>query len=352
MKLLKSFISLINSKMDQKGLWIFWFILLSIGNSSSQEVESITDSKEEESTQNDYEESTQSNSKRSFYQSEILQPTSSQARSYYSNPFQPNYPLLAEVSPINEKYEQIGNSFISYIYPTSGINSMFYPYYNVLCRKDKENQKYAESLVNNHLSPLTDKMKDLSAKMKELSNLLSETNKKQPIVPESSFPFKPEENPGDWNELMPFTHNTPDKNVFAEEAHATPEERLPPVSIPNRDDAPNNVNTQSNIFQCDGLLCPPNTIECKITEHAMEPLYEEVLKTIFCLSSDKTVLLKDDKITEHKNKGSSLNTSKTFSKNSGKPIQQDIQNGFTNQFKGFDEKFFNKFKNMKMKNYL
>lgn len=90
--------------------------------------------------------------------------------------FRPNYPLLAQVTPINENSEQISDSFTAYIYPSS-ISLFHYPYYSVLCLKNKTSDwkpvDEINSLKKTHLNPLHEKMNELSEKMKNLSNFFN-----------------------------------------------------------------------------------------------------------------------------------------------------------------------------------
>lgn len=87
----------------------------------------------------------------------------------YYIPFRPSYPILAQISPINENNEKISESFTGYIYP-SAVSPLYYPYYSVLCRKSSEGGvstgNEIERLKEFHLNPLNEKMKEISAKIK------------------------------------------------------------------------------------------------------------------------------------------------------------------------------------------
>lgn len=95
--------------------------------------------------------------------------------------FRPNYPLLAQVTPINENSEQISDNFTAYIYPSS-ISPFHYPYYSVLCHKEKTvDLKPVEEinlLKETHLNPLHEKMNKLSEKIKNLSDFFDRENLK------------------------------------------------------------------------------------------------------------------------------------------------------------------------------
>jgi hypothetical protein len=58
-----------------------------------------------------------------------------------------NFPILAEIIPINENGRQTGKKITGFIFPTSMAPS-YYPYYSMLCMKEvKSGEKSFEDIV-------------------------------------------------------------------------------------------------------------------------------------------------------------------------------------------------------------
>lgn len=233
---------------------------------------------------------------------------SKEKNSYYTHPPN-NFPMLAQITPLNEQNEPVGKSFSGYIYPTS-ISPFYYPYYSVLCRKEinskAEDLAGLQSIEQTHLKPLSDNMKELSTMIKHLSSLIiKDTDVDSPSRDMSQLI---DENPVEKPKIeepapKPFT--TPLK----ENEKAKKKEQLGL----NKDWT--SGNAQSGVFQCEGVTCPQDAVSCRITEIAIEPTYDEILKTVYCLSGENETLLKIDDKSPNPNKGSSLNSSRTQQRN-------------------------------------
>lgn len=220
--------------------------------------------------------------------------------SYYTPPLN-NFPMLAQITPLNEQQEQVGKSFSGYIYPTS-IAPFYYPYYSVLCRKEisskPEDLAGLQSIEQTHLKPLNDNMKELSDMIKHLSSLIMKD-----IGRDTSQSIE----------------ETPDEKPKTKEPTPEPLSPKPLKEIEKTkiEETQGHIqdftseNVQSGVLQCEGVTCPENSASCKITEAAIEPTYEEILKTVYCLSGENETLLKIDNKIPNPNKGSSLNSSRT-----------------------------------------
>lgn len=258
------------------------------------------------------------------------------------NTFSPNYPILAEITPINERGQQISNTFKGYIYPTS-ISQVYYPYYSVMCeyqpkRIDNNNDvdKDIKMLTQNHLQPMHEQLNDLAIKLKNLTDLFVEQLTTKEEVTTTPTPTKEqkskkekktkkEEKPSiilspkltTSKEAIPQTSNysTTSGVVTAQTNDKISKDKKKKIKSPTVKTGKNTVNVQSNVFQCEGLTCPDEAQSCKITEHATEPDYVDIVKTVFCLSGDGQVLLKKESTTQNPTKGSSLNNSRMLSKN-------------------------------------
>lgn len=102
-------------------------------------------------------------------------------------------------------------------------------------------------------------------------------------------------------------------------------------------------NEQSKIFQCEGFTCPEQAESCKITDDALEPSYNEVIRTVLCLSKSQIVVSKSEKIMQNPKPGSSLHSSKTYSRDGGKEMMKNMQNTFDKAFAKFKPGVFKNF---------
>lgn len=253
------------------------------------------------------------------------------------NPFMANYPILAEITPINERFQQISDSFRGYISPTL-ISQVYYPYYSVMCEyppkgsdiNDPDND--IEIFRQNQLQPVQQKLNDLAEKMKVLTDLFVEqfSTKESKAQNESKSNSNKSPKPKTTTELP--KSGTKTEEVPLRDYKVTINEENRPKTTKEKKEPSSNIsnnNVQSNVFQCEGLTCPDETQTCKITEQAIEPSYVDIQKTILCLSNNNKVLLKKESKTRNPNPGSSLNSSRTFNKNEGGKMK-DIDMDFSN----------------------
>lgn len=89
------------------------------------------------------------------------------------------------------------------------------------------------------------------------------------------------------------------------------------------------------------MTCPHQTESCKITEHAKEPDYEEILVKVFCFSKNEKVLLEVENVIGNPNKGQSLDSTRTFDKHD--EVYDNIEDEFDTALKNFDFKLFDNF---------
>lgn len=234
------------------------------------------------------------------------------------NSFSPNYPFLAEITPINEHFQRIGDTFRGYVY-TISISQSYYPVYSVMCSyplddsaKKVDPDLDFDTLRQYYLDPLKEKLNDLAIKMKALTNLFKTQfpeskdaqAPKKIIKPTKEFkiaePLSPKANSAFGSKPITITRRP---------------KKVKPSKPPPTTNSNNNV--QSNVFQCGGVTCPDESLTCKITEQAIEPSYAEIQETSFCMSSDNNVLLKGESKYPNPNVGSSMSNSKTFTRNEG-----------------------------------
>lgn len=263
----------------------------------------------------------------------------SQKQAYYTPP--KNYPILAEITPLDENGNQIATTYLGYIYPTAA-PLVFYSFYSVLCRQEVKPVGAVNGLGQGQLNPWNGKTTSLSNKFKELSNVFKNG-----------------------------AAESQDKDILKEEVLTTPAEGLTEaateyateeisyeiatenvseeVALQNIEDETNR-NVQSNVFQCEGVTCPQETQSCKIVESAIAPSYEEITKTVFCLSSNEQTLLKDEKTRKNPNKGSSLNSSRSISRQINSAMQQKMKkikkkarDDYKNSWKDFNDAMSNAF---------
>lgn len=280
----------------------------------------------------------------------------------YKPPTQLNYPILARITPINGANLQISQSFRAYIYPKL-VSPLHYPYYVALCKpntdtfssdfddfgkanakgtqdpnqkvyvenfheieKDFQNQLNTkkEGWKNHHVNsfedinrfnqtqivPMNVKMKELTEKMKDLSTI--------------------------------FTDNAVQSVHIKLTNPAVTTENYKPKGNKDKERSPN-VNNQSNIFQCEGVTCPTDADSCKVTEHAIEPDYEDIRKTVFCLSKNGQTLLKREETLPNPNMGSSLSSSRTHSKDDELEMAAQMKDEFDEAIKDFKTKINHKF---------
>lgn len=249
---------------------------------------------------------------------------------------------MAKITPVDESGKEISETYFGYIYPTL-IAPNYYPFYSVLCKKQvkpfTDSAQQIDEIKEELLTPMNEKMSELSSSLKDLSEVFVEKTTEAPEIESESSGEGSREDLGD-------SSDTP---VISVEGHVDKDDKKPLKEKPLDE---KQSNAQSGVFQCEGVTCPTETQTCKISESAIEPSYEEILKTVFCLSSTKEVLLKSEVKTTNPNKGSSLNSSRSLSRHPAFPdmklkmkaIESDFKNQYKNVWKDFDKKMSSTFK--------
>lgn len=239
--------------------------------------------------------------------------------------YQNSIPILARVIPIDVNNIQLGNEFTAYIYSTSSV-SLAHPSYSTLCTRDtimtqnflpgSSSNGDIETFKQTQLKPLLDKMNALSAFMAKLWN-------KEDIQIASI----PEVNPEEYESPTDVAINKETPNLGTTELGSNHQ-----IQIVNNNVGAANVNfNKGDIFQCEGVTCPDDSVTCRITINAIEPEYDELLTTVACLSSDNKILQQAQTKSENPNKGIDHHVLQTHSRN-GSEISQNIATFLKNNF--------------------
>lgn len=164
---------------------------------------------------------------------------------------------------------------------------------------------------------------------------------------------KPADLPGVWKQ--PVVFNLPGNHVKPNLANLPGQHKKPNLgNLPhkglnqNKEPQPShqftsNGNVQMHVFQCEGTTCPEEADSCKITEHAVEPRYEEILLTVFCMKGEQ-ILLKNQNKFDNPSR-SSKDSTRTQNKMNGEEIQEGIKNQFESAMKNFNTDVFKNFGN-------
>lgn len=296
----------------------------------------------------------------------------------YGPPTQLNYPILARITPINEANLQISDSFQAYIYPIL-VSPLYFPYYETLCGRPTVNSVDRNLLEDSHrntkqqtksfenLEPVqkvffenfNEAEKDFEGHMQEKkegthdfnANLMEDLirlDSKQ-IFPMNGKMKELNNKMKDFSTL--FANNELDSSSGAENfqddsenLQSVPMNGQAGKSKESKVNKPSpNVNYQTNIFQCEGLTCPAETESCKVSERAIEPEYNEILKTVFCLSKDGKMLLKKEETFGNPNKGSSMSSTRTHSRNEELKMAAQMKDKFDKAIKNFKTKINKQF---------
>lgn len=253
------------------------------------------------------------------------------------NQMQNNFPMLAYIIPINGHMQKISHGFTGYIYPTS-VSTFYNPYYTMLCQKDLNSEPTSSSatterqfgLINNRMTELSENMKNLANifenKFKTPINTAERKERKQPKT--SQAPLKSIERTA--------TNQPP----ISTPPTSPPAVALPPISpnivqeqVASSED---NVNVQSNVFQCESVKCTKLTESCKVVDRSVEPNHDEIIRSVMCFSRDGDVLKEVDDRFPNPKKGSSMNSSKTYNKNDQTAMAKASEQ-FNKAMKHFDQ---------------
>ena len=219
----------------------------------------------------------------------------------YYTPYQKTLPILARIIPIDQKNSQIGETFSAYIY-TSSKTTNKYPIYSVLCQKNVSSDNFAQ---------ISESLDEINKKLETIIGFLNIQDSNENKVKSSTKEEK---------ENIENFENDEDDGFHSENS---------------------NLNSQSNIFQCDSVSCPENSTKCKVLENAIEPNYEKVLKSVLCLSSENKIVHKEEIEMLNPNKGSSLKVSKTYNRDNNLSNQMDID--FKKEMEKFQMNMLNNF---------
>lgn len=175
-------------------------------------------------------------------------------QSALNSPVTQSLPIFAEISPINQLHEKVGETFTGYVF-APGASHALNPFFILLCRKESNLQNQVLMKAQNELS--NKMMKHLVDQITILSKFVSET------IDEVNRQAK--------------KLNPPKKKVVTKSPGSSSNNKVTkkplrvhggPISLstttakplyPDLDsslDLPLNSNVQSNIFQCEGVSCP------------------------------------------------------------------------------------------------
>lgn len=76
------------------------------------------------------------------------------------------------------------------------------------------------------------------------------------------------------------------------------------------DSSGNNLFMDEEVFECEGVTCPRETVSCKIFVASNQPFNNLITTTVYCMNKDK-VLKKDQKSIKNPHIGNSINQSKS-----------------------------------------
>lgn len=275
----------------------------------------------------------------------------------YYVPYQQNYPILAEITPINKENQKISASFKAYVFPTL-VSNKFYPFYSVLCKKEPALSSLDEGLQNNieqlkkvYLNPLYEKLNQLNDRIKKLSELVvnnviaTESDRDEWQTPKVTLvPTSAVDLTSTPTKLKETSKPTSFKPFMPQRPKEIPNQAFEKNSRPGKNSfSQNNVNVQSSVFQCGGKNCPNLSSSCKVVEHAVEPSYDEIVQSIFCMSKENEVLLKDESVVANPNRGSSHDSTKTFYKKNDEDIRDIVGGGFNEDMKNMEMNLFKTF---------
>lgn len=240
---------------------------------------------------------------------------------------QSDIPVFAKIIPINIQNQQVGPSFTGYIY-SSDVPVL--PHQNYIPPCSKESARNTEGRPGDgeaQIQELMTNFNELSKKVQTLAELVSLKGKIEAV---QSYEEDSQEN----------------SDTFSTSRHES-ESTTPEIENPETTSQPDtttatNVNTQSQIFQCEGVTCPITTVSCKVVERSVEPKNEKVVKTVYCLNEHGNTIRQIEKRIMNPNKGSSLNSSRTHDSNKHAESSKEKEN-FEVEMRNFQSQMNNAF---------
>lgn len=237
-----------------------------------------------------------------FYAPFISLPTN-------ENSIPSNVPVFAKIIPINTQNQQIGSSVTGYVY-ASEVPPYFLPNFIMPCKKETTASATSEENLEPKILELMTNLEKLAKKVQTLAELFALQNKIQTIGAYEGETLQNTESSAT---------DTTVSTKRQESESTTPEtEEIEETSTLREDGSTTqaNVNTQSDVFQCEGFTCPKTTVSCKVAERSVEPTHEKIVKTVFCFNQLGNTIKQVEKKVANPKKGSSLNTSRTHDNNS------------------------------------
>lgn len=236
-----------------------------------------------------------------------------------------NLPMLAKIIPINTQNQQIGPSVTGYVY-SSEVSSYLLPSFILPCKKEAT-ASANDNLLEPKIQELMANLENLAKKVETLAEIFAVQNKIKAI---QAFEGDTQENPeaSSTEKMSPVAKEsevTTPKIEEIEEPSTFREENLTTEA---------NVNSQSDVFQCEGVTCPKTTVSCKVTERSVEPTHEKLVKTVFCFNKQGITMKQVEKKVVNPKKGSSMNSSRTHGENSNLENSKEKEN-FETDMKNF-----------------
>jgi hypothetical protein len=260
------------------------------------------------------------------YQSAYYRPPpQQQAVSSASNVF------YAKVYPLSSDGHQNSKPFTGYLLPLQGA---YQGYYQVLCTRESGGESVA--VLKNKLNQLDKKVKSLTDDYNRLAN--QKTTNTQSVSNQDLDDS--EVNQGlDDSEVFDVFSQPKKGNVFQQQIFSN-NAKIPSVIQQQSNNGNSvqqisnggNVNTNSNVMQCEGVTCPKGTVECKIVEKSNEPNHETITTTIYCMDGNQKTLKEEKNTKPNPQKGSSFNNSRTIGGNQNNELFQKMHDEMDETF--------------------
>lgn len=239
--------------------------------------------------------------------------------------FPSNLPVLSKIIPINVQNQQVGPSVTGHVY-ASEVPSHFLPNFIMPCRKETASATKDENLEPMIMELMTN-LENLAKKVQVLAELFALQSKLQAV---GAFESDNHENPETSSTIKKIGSTTPETIEIEEPADESTTKA--------------NVNTQSDVFQCEGVTCPKTTVSCKVVEQSVEPTHEKLVKTVFCFNKQGSTIKQVEKKVVNPNKGYSMSSSRTHDSSSG-PTNPKQKEKFDSEMKNFDIQMNSAFRN-------
>lgn len=199
--------------------------------------------------------------------------------------------MYAKVYPISSDGHQNGRAFTAYLQPIQAQGN-YQPVYQTLCIQEPGNGNYGVygkvNQWNGNQKPIIDDYNRLINAQPDASQSI---NQRQTPADKSKKPSGVQINAG----LKPMI---PQKKI----------------EIPKKQKG-GNVNSANNVMQCEGVTCPKDTTECKVSEKSDEPMHETITTKIFCMDANQRILKEEKKTLPNPQKGNSISNTRSINGN-------------------------------------